>query len=138
MIDRLIFIVVINDSQTTKLFWLKTLVCGFSSIMFLAFFVLETAAGFYEKLAERLGYGLGSTLLIALFLLTGSVRKWLLNKGIARSRTAELRGLHTRHTGMQQQLRQLQETHHGKCVTMPVAESDSGERSFFLQNLTAS
>ncbi|MCP4697118.1 MAG: hypothetical protein GY862_09750, partial [Gammaproteobacteria bacterium] len=134
----MIFIVVINDSQiTTLFFWLKTLVRGesttFSNVHF--FFVLETAASFYEKLAERLGFGLGSALLVALFLLMGSMRKWLQNKGIARSRKAELTGLRARHTGVQQQLCQLQETRHSK-ITMPVllaaatAESDGGEQSF--------
>ncbi len=91
----------------------------------------------------QLGYGLGSALLIALFLLTGSMRKWLQNKGIARSRKAKLTGLHARHTGMQHQLCQLQEMHHSKCITMPVppvvlvavVESDGSEQSF-LQNLT--
>ncbi len=66
----------------------KMLVRG-TFLMFI-FVVLETAAGFYVKLAERLGAGLGSALLIVLFLLTGSVRKWLQNKRIARTRTVEL------------------------------------------------
>ncbi|MCP4696990.1 MAG: hypothetical protein GY862_09090 [Gammaproteobacteria bacterium] len=58
---------------------------------------------------------------------------------------AEQRDRAQPHTGMQQRLCQLQEMHHGKCVTMPVppvvlvavVESDGGEQSF-LQNLTAS
>ncbi len=104
-------------------------------------FVLETAVGFYEKLAQQLGYGLGSVLLSALFMRTGSGRKWLQNKGIVHSRKAELTGLRMRHTGMQEWLCQLQATRHGK-ITMPVllvavVESDGGEQSF-LQNLTVS
>ncbi|MCP4699386.1 MAG: hypothetical protein GY862_21450 [Gammaproteobacteria bacterium] len=85
-----------------------------------------------------MGFSLVSALLIALFLLTGSMRKWLQNKGIARSRKAELMGLRARHTGVQHQLCQLQEMHHGK-ITMPVllaaavAESDGGEQSFFAE-----
>ncbi len=100
------------------------------------FFVLETAAGFYEKLVERLGFGLGSALLITLFLLMGSMRKWLQNKGIMCSRKAELTGLHARHTGMQQRLCQLQETHHSKItmlVLLAAAESDGSEQSFFAE-----
>ncbi len=78
-----------------------------------------------------MGFGLGSTLLIGLFLLTGSMRKWLQNKGITRSRMAELMGLRARHTGVQRELCQLQATRHGK-ITIPVlpaaatAESDGG------------
>ncbi len=71
---------------------------------FLAFFLLETAASFYENLVQRLGYGMGSVLLIALILLMGSMKKWLQNRGIARGCTAELKGLRTRHTGMQERL----------------------------------
>ncbi len=51
------------------------------------------AAVFYEKMAERLGYGLGSVLLLTLILLVGSVRKWLQNKGRSRSCKVELMGL---------------------------------------------
>ncbi|MCP4700923.1 MAG: hypothetical protein GY862_29320 [Gammaproteobacteria bacterium] len=108
-------------------------------------FLLETAPGlatiFYEKMAQQLGYGLGSVLLLALILLTGSVRKWLTNKRRSRSRKVELTGLRVRHTGVQQQLCQLQVTYRGKITIgsltpAAVVESDGGEQSF-LQNSTA-
>ncbi len=76
--------------------------------------------GFYKNLAQQLGYGLGSALLIAILMLMGSMKKWLQNRGIMRGRKVEIKGLRTRHTGMQEQLCQLQQTRHGKCVITPM------------------
>ncbi len=95
---------------------------------FVAFFLLETAAGCYENLAQRLRYSMGSVLLITLILLMGSMKKGLQNRGIARGHTAELKGLRARHTGVQERLCQLQQTRHGKCITTPVPPSGGVRR----------
>ncbi|MCP4543925.1 MAG: hypothetical protein GY832_42970, partial [Chloroflexi bacterium] len=79
-------------------------VWGNDIFLFLLETAQEMAAVFYEKMVEQLGYGLGSVLLLKLILLTGSMRKWLVNKGRSRSRKVELTGLRARHTGIQQQL----------------------------------
>ncbi len=112
--------------------------------MFLLETAPELAAIFYEKTAQRLGYGLGSVLLLALILLMGSMRKWLVNKGRSRSHKVELTGLWSRHMGIQQQLCQLQVMYRGKitigsltpAAAAAAAESNGDEQSF-LQNSMA-
>ncbi len=84
------------------------------------FLLLENAVG---NLGQRLGYGMGSALLVAVILLAGSVKKWLQNHWIACGRGVELRGLRVRHRGVQEWLCELQRTCHGKCVTMPAPPS---------------